>query len=88
MVEQLLFKGSPLNAVDKKGQSALMYAVKYSHLGVVELLLKAGVNIHLRDKHGKTAMMFAAEQEESRIVEAMITREARLMIAQKMEPHR
>lgn len=51
----LLEAGAPIDAVDKRGRSALMVAAELDALGVVEALLDAGADWMLRDKHGRTA---------------------------------
>jgi ankyrin repeat protein len=55
VVELLLQKGAPVNAVDDRGRTALMNAAELGHAAIVRRLLSAGADPTLRDKDGKTA---------------------------------
>ncbi len=59
IVKVLLANGARINAQDKQGQTALMFAsrdVFEQIIPVIELLLKHGANAKLKDKNGKTAL--------------------------------
>lgn len=57
----LIEMGSDVNIQDREGETALMYAVRNTHVTkeLVELLITAGSNLNLRDIHGNTALKYA-----------------------------
>jgi ankyrin repeat protein len=57
-VKVLIDKGADVNAVDKKGTTPLMLAVKSNSIPKVEILLERGADIHLLDKKKKTAKSY------------------------------
>ncbi len=67
-VEQALKSGANANtqsygSAEFYGQTALMYAVYYGNLEVVELLLKHKADINKQDKHGRTVLMLSINSE-------------------------
>jgi ankyrin repeat protein len=59
---EFILKHSNLDAQDRYGNSAMMFALeKEDIVKKVKLLISAGSNLNLTDKHGKTALMKCAE---------------------------
>ena len=42
-------KGADVNAINKNGQSSLIYASKNGSSEIIEVLLQSGANIYLKD---------------------------------------
>lgn len=59
-VQALLRHGASVNAKDKYGQTALMWAAEQQEVEIVRLLLDAGANPNAKDKDGLTALMWCA----------------------------
>lgn len=59
-VQALLRHGASVNAKDKYGQTALMWAAEQQEVEIVRLLLGAGANPNAKDKDGLTALMWCA----------------------------
>ncbi len=59
LTEALLKSGTPVDARDRHGQTALMIASHGGHLAVVECLLRYGANLDMTAKHGLSALMLA-----------------------------
>ncbi len=47
-VKALLARGAKVDAKERKGQTALMWAAAEGHAAVVELLIKAGADVRAR----------------------------------------
>ena len=52
--------GANVDATDKIGNTALMFAARDGHKDKVQMLVKDGANVDATDKIGNTALMFAA----------------------------
>ena len=66
-----------LNAVDKRGQSALHRAACQGHLGVCKLLLADGetrgkVDVNMKDGEWNTALHLACEEDRGAVAEFLI----------------
>jgi ankyrin repeat protein len=61
-----------VNAVDKDGSSALMYAAGSGEEVAVALLNLREIDVNHADKDGGTALMVAAENGHTRVVEALL----------------
>ncbi len=59
-VQVILRHGASVNAKDKYGQTALMWAAEDQEVEIVRLLLDAGANPNAKDKDGLTALMWCA----------------------------
>lgn len=59
-VQVILQHGASVNAKDKYGQTALMWAAEQQEFKVVRLLLDARANPNAKDKDGLTALMWCA----------------------------
>ncbi|GHU77758.1 hypothetical protein FACS189462_0460 [Spirochaetia bacterium] len=51
--------GANVNEQDKKGWSALHYAINYEDVSLIELLLKNGANVDIQDVYGNTPLFRA-----------------------------
>ena len=49
-----------VNANDKEGWTALMYAAGSGNVECVKNLIAAGANVHAKNNNGRTALMIAA----------------------------
>ena len=67
-VNALLAKGAEVNAKDKDGRTALMYAAGNGHTETVETLLAKGAEVNAEDKGGRTALMYATWKGHTKIV--------------------
>ena len=56
---------------DPSGDTALITAVKYEHVSIVELLLNLGADQSLTDNSGKTAMDYASACKNTEIIEIL-----------------
>lgn len=66
--EELVAAGADVNARDRFGYSALMYAAGVGHVGVVELLLAAGADANAKNKNNLTGLELAAARGHAGVV--------------------
>jgi ankyrin repeat protein len=59
MVRLLLQRGAEIDRQDAEGRTALMHALEYADIDVIQTLLETGCNLDIRDKQGNTALMVA-----------------------------
>lgn len=59
MAEILLQAGVELDAKDRKGRTALFYAMEKGNDKAMEFLLDSGASLEIRDKKGNTALLYA-----------------------------
>lgn len=71
-VKQLLDKSADVNAKDREGRTALMFAVINLHYETMKVLLERGADVDARANDGWTALMLAASCGEARIVRALL----------------
>ncbi|KAK0067051.1 ankycorbin [Biomphalaria pfeifferi] len=78
IVEKILRSKSiaDINQRNQEGRAALMPALKYGHIKVVNILLKYNADIYLEDNKGCTALMFAAENGKKENVLKLLQKEA------------
>lgn len=62
VVQQLIAKDAKVNARDKRGNTALMYAAANENEGAVRQLLAAGAKVDVRNNDGETALMKALDR--------------------------
>ncbi len=61
-VQHRIARGADINASDGYGETALMFAARFSqNLDVMKMLIEAGADIDARNKSGKTALMYIAK---------------------------
>ena len=72
-MKALLARGADVNAKERRGQTALMWAAAEGHAEVVELLLKAGADFRtpLPDS-GFTPLFFAVREGRTDVVRALL----------------
>jgi ankyrin repeat protein len=71
-VKALLDAGANVDAKEKSGQTALMWAAAEGHAAVIELLVKAGADPKARLKSGFTPLLFAAREGRIEAVKALV----------------
>lgn len=60
-----LIKASPnVDIVDINGDTAVMYAVKYTNLEIIKELIKKGCKLDISNKEGNTALIMAMKKEQ------------------------
>lgn len=66
VLRSLLNAGAVLDMTDKKGQTALFFAVRRTHIKKVEYLLKEGADPNHRDINGITPLILAEQLPKSK----------------------
>jgi hypothetical protein len=61
LIAALIKNGADVNATDKNGTTALMWAAKANHLETIITLIDNGADVDSRDVNGKTARDYAAD---------------------------
>ena len=73
-VKSAVESGADVNAKDKDGKTALMYASERGFEDIVRYLLnQKGIDINARDSGGKTALIYATEKGRAEIVKLLKT---------------
>jgi ankyrin repeat protein len=67
-----LFSTNTLDAINTKGNTALMLAALNGHINVVKILISKQANINLQNKQGNTALMLAAQSGHANIIELLL----------------
>jgi ankyrin repeat protein len=68
----LLARGAPINASDRRGFTSLMWAAAGGSLETVQVLLEGGAAVERRASDGTTALMLASANGFTEIVRALI----------------
>lgn len=71
-VMKLVQFGANVNAVDKDGMTALLYACYAGFTEVVAILLRGGANVNQGDLRGTTPLMQAASQGKVNVFPALM----------------
>jgi len=59
LIETLVEEGgASVNAIDNEGETALFYALRGQHVGVVRKLTELGIDVHTRNSDGESAIEF------------------------------
>jgi ankyrin repeat protein len=72
VAKRLLEAGASIDHADGRGRTALVHAVDYRRVGMVDLLLEAGASVDYADQRGKTALMRAALGGDGATVELLL----------------
>ena len=72
-----------INAVDAKGRTACICAVKYGDVGLVEYYISKKADLNIRDATGMTALMVALNPERSVILRLLLDAGADVNIPDK-----
>jgi ankyrin repeat protein len=80
-VRALLMNSANINAVDKNGWSALMFAASQDESDIVRILMSRGADPNLKSKEGETALMIATSGQHKET--AGVLREARIAAGRK-----
>ena len=67
----LLWAGADVNAIDKRGNTALMSAAQDNNLEVAQALLAADTKVDIRDDAGHTALALATNQGHTEMVQLL-----------------
>jgi ankyrin repeat protein len=71
-VEKLLEQGANVNAKDRDGETALMWAARRGHSETVKALINAGADVNVKGgRYSKTALMWAEAWDHSEIAEIL-----------------
>ncbi len=81
VVSFLIQKGAKIDAKNREGKTALMYAVccegaNVGNINLCRMLINAGADIHIKDNEGATALMYAAYSHDSECVDLLIKNKA------------
>jgi ankyrin repeat protein len=85
-VKALLARGADVNARERRGQTALMWAAAEGHAPVVEALLEAGADFRTPLPSGFTPLFFAVREGRTEVVRELL--EAGANVNEAMQPKR
>ena len=71
-VQELLERGSNIEAEDDYQLTPLHYAVQQGGINIVKLLLEEGANIEAQDDEGRTSLHIAAERHHLGVVKELL----------------
>ncbi len=84
VINQLVQANAEIEAQERRGQTALMWAAAAGNVDAVDALLKAGANANVATKSDFTAMMFAAREGHKLVVHRLLV--AGVDVNQTMKP--
>ena len=70
-IKELVRAGAELDAADRRGRTALHYALEYGSQDVARFLIKKGADYNIADNDGATAATLAAEKGYDTVLELM-----------------
>lgn len=79
-IEEAIINGGDVNAKDKSGFTALIWAAKEGRDNVVELLLKYNADINARNNKGVTALMWASSRGNTKTTKVLLDHSAEVDI--------
>jgi ankyrin repeat protein len=85
-VKALLAHGADVNAKEKGGQTAIMWAAAEGHLQVVDLLIKSGADFKTPLEGGFTPLFFAVREGRSEVAKLLLNAGAN--VNEAMQPKR
>ena len=59
-LQRVVQRGTPIDAIDKKGETALMRAANKNHMNIVRWLLDRGADVNRKDVYGEYPLSYAA----------------------------
>jgi ankyrin repeat protein len=71
MVRLLIQHGANLNQQDAGGRTALMQALGYSDINVIETLVKSGADLDIQDNEGNTVLMMAELNKSIKLIDLL-----------------
>ena len=77
-VKYLVEKGSNIQALDLRRNTAFMFSVSFGYLKIVQYLLEQGANIEHENTTGKTSILEAIDKKHEHIVRYLIEQGANL----------
>ncbi len=78
--EEFLNSGANIDAVDRKGMTALIYAARGGNLRVVQFLVELGAALDVQDHAGYTAAMYSAYHRRPKVAEYLAHSGANLIL--------
>src|SRR5574344_789796 len=74
-VQHLLNSGADVQARDKDGWSALMYAVRYQNsINIINMLIEKGAHTRIRNKYNATPLLLAADYSQNPQILSLLLR--------------
>ena len=67
-MERFVAKGADVNATNKNGETALMFAAQKNHIDAVRLCLDKGADVNARNGNDETALALAEKEDNTDIV--------------------
>ncbi|MGI9324075.1 MAG: ankyrin repeat domain-containing protein [Pseudomonadales bacterium] len=71
-VVALLDQGTPIDSADRKGATALIWAVRRDNADLVDVLLQRGADLEAKDKKRRTAVNWAKGKKRERALEVLL----------------
>lgn len=87
MVRLLIQRGANLNQQDAAGRTALMHALRYSDVDVIETLINAGADLDIQDNEGNTALIMAEFGKSTKIANILKQADASQKGLKEVELH-
>jgi ankyrin repeat protein len=83
LVNELLEKDADVNAANKDGMTALMFASGRGHTETAKLLIEKGADVNAADKNGMTALMVASVNGRTEMAKLLIEKGADVNVTGK-----
>jgi ankyrin repeat protein len=77
--------GAEVNATDKQGMTALMWACKTGRLDVVQALISKGAEVNAGERFGRTRLMWASEEGHLDVVQTLLAMGAEVNATDKLD---
>ena len=76
IVENIIEKGTDVNAKDTRNRTALHYAAREGHKDIVELLIANGTNVNAKGNRGRTPLFYAFRYGRKDTIKVLVTKGA------------